>query len=149
MAWIMNDCIILFFLLSLCYCYRKQKREGLIFLATIGYCCLPVLRIGEAGFNSAYCITALLVCFAIIELVKTGWKLQKLQLRYGACMVGAILVTALGWLLNGILSQRERISFTLSDWPNMYSVFSVSVYSSNRYRMIHSGGGLWFTGSAL
>ena len=111
MAWIMNDCIILFFLLSLCYCYRKQKREGLIFLATIGYCCLPVLRIGEAGFNSAYCITALLVCFAIIELVKTGWKLQKLQLRYGACMVGAILVTALGWLLNGNPKGTDIVHF--------------------------------------
>ena len=70
-----------------------------------------MLRIGEAGFNSAYCITALLVCFAIIELVKTGWKLQKLQLRYGACMVGAILVTALGWLLNGNPKGTDIVHF--------------------------------------
>ena len=147
MAWIINDCIILIFLLSLCYCYLKQRRDGLVLLSIVGYCCMPVLRIGETGFNSAYCITAILVCFAIIELVKTGWKLQKLQLLYGAFMVGAIFVTTLGWLLNG--EPKGADIFTFSDWRNTYSVFSVSAFSSKRYRMIRSGGGLWCMGLAL
>ena len=111
MAWIINDCIILIFLLSLCYCYLKQRRDGLVLLSIVGYCCMPVLRIGETGFNSAYCITAILVCFAIIELVKTGWKLQKLQLLYGAFMVGAIFVTTLGWLLNGEPKGADIVHF--------------------------------------
>ncbi|RGU93396.1 hypothetical protein DWW31_08585 [Clostridium sp. AF15-17LB] len=109
--YLVNDIIIFLFILVLIYNLYKNKYGNAIIVSMVAYFIMPVLKIGEAGINSAYVITGVIGIWMFCNIISKKEGFNKLEIIYitGSCL--SIAVIALSWILQKNYAASHIIHF--------------------------------------
>lgn len=124
--WIVSDGIIAAALAALIVLYLRGNQTGLVVGCIVCYCCLPAVRLGDMGINSAYVVTALLAVLFVQDCIQRRVRLRRSHMIYLGVMFLVLLVMALGWAVNGRPQWGDVVHFVgLSQY--ILGVFFLSV----------------------